>query len=103
MTYQQAAIPVVDPATFGAVRERVSNAFAASQVNEFMRSLERASMRIREFEAVLEKGLLGGETAAAYSQLTDGDQGQIRELYLASLEQVAPELRSRYFKLYAYY
>ena len=30
-------------------------------------------------------------------------QGQIRELYLASLEKVPVELRDKYFKLYAYY
>ena len=41
-------------------------------------------------------------TAAEYGSLTNGDQGQIREFYLASLEQVSPELRSRFFKLYAY-
>jgi hypothetical protein len=52
---------------------------------------------------VLTKGLLGASTAAEYKGLGDADQGQIRELYLASLERVAPELRQRFFKLYAYY
>jgi hypothetical protein len=35
--------------------------------------------------------------------LGNADQGQIREFYLASLEKVAPEVRQRFFKLYAYY
>ena len=40
---------------------------------------------------------------AQYRKLSPSDQGQIRELYLASLEQVALPLRDRFFKLYAYY
>ena len=38
-----------------------------------------------------------------YQQLGNADQGQIREFYLASLERVPPELRQKFFKLYAYY
>ena len=52
---------------------------------------------------MLNAGKLGVSTTDAYNKLTDGDQGQIREFYLASLEKVAPSLRYRYFKLYAYY
>jgi hypothetical protein len=52
---------------------------------------------------VLNGGKLGVNAAAEYQKLTDGDQGQIREFYLASLEQVEPSLRDKYFKLYAYY
>ena len=48
-------------------------------------------------------GILGALTAAEYNRLGNGDQGQIREFYLASLEKVAPELRTKFFKLYAYY
>ena len=47
------------------------------------------------------KGILGAETE--YGRLGIGDQGLIREFYLASREQVAPELRAKFFKLYAYY
>ena len=57
----------------------------------------------RDFEDVLRKGNLGASAAAEYSRLGNADQGQIRELYLASLERVAPELREKFFKLYAYY
>ena len=102
-TYQQAAIPVTDPETFSAVREAVSGSFASSRVGDFLKSLDRSSLRIRDFETVLSKGILGPRTAAEYARLTPADQGQIREFYLASLEQVAPELRNRFFKLYAYY
>ena len=102
-TYQQAAIPITDPQNFSAVREAVSGSFASSRVGEFLKSLDRSSVRIRDFEKVVSKGMLGPSTAAEYARLPAADQGQIREIYLASVEQVAPELRNRFFKLYAYY
>ncbi len=102
-SYQQAGIPVSDPTLFGAVHGAVSRAFSTAQVSDFLRSLDRASLRVREFEAVLGKGLLGGQTEAEYGRMTAGDQGQIREFYLHALEEVAPELRQRFFRLYAYY
>ena len=102
-TYQQAVIPVADPETFGAVRTAIDTGFSSARVAEFLRSIDRSGLRIREFESVLTRGLLGPETAGQYARLGDADQGQIRELYLAALEQVSPELRNRFFKLYAYY
>ena len=102
-TYQQAGIPVSDPTRFQAVHGSIARAFSAGEISQFLRSLDRASVRVREFEAVLGKGLLGGSAEAEYSGLTPGDQGQIREFYLHALEEVAPELRQRFFKLYAYY
>jgi hypothetical protein len=35
--------------------------------------------------------------------LSNGDQGQIREFYLASVEKVELKLRDKHFKIYAYY
>ena len=102
-TYQQAILAIQDPDTFRLVRESIASAFSPSRAAEFLKSVERASLRIRHFEDVLGKGLLGASTAAEYGQLQPGDQGQIRELYLASLEHVSLDLRDRYFKLYAYY
>ncbi len=52
---------------------------------------------------ILRKGVLGATTVGEYNRLGNADQGQIREFYLASLEHVAPELREKFFKLYAYY
>ena len=52
---------MTDPASFARVREAVVQAFSAAKAAEFLRSLDRASARIREFEAVLAKGLLGAE------------------------------------------
>ena len=101
--YEQPVLPVSDPQTFNAVKGAIEASFAAGHVAEFLKSLERSKLRIREFEVVLGKGILGPKTAAEYNRLSNGDQGQIRELYLASLEQVAPELREKFFRLYAYY
>ena len=101
--YQQPVLPISDPQTFNAVKGAIEASFSSGHVAEFLKSLERSKLRIRDFEDVLGKGNLGANTAAEYSRLGNADQGQIRELYLASLEQVAPELREKFFKLYAYY
>jgi hypothetical protein len=102
-TYQQPILPISDPQTFGVVRSAIESSFASSRVADFLKSLERSKLRIRDFETVLGKGVLGKATTAEYSRLDNSDQGQIRELYLASLERVTPELREKFFKLYAYY
>jgi len=101
--YQQPVLSIVDPQTFNVVKSAVESSFSAGHVAEFLKSLERSKLRIRDFEDVLSKGNLGASTAAEYKRLGNADQGQIRELYLASLERIAPELREKFFKLYAYY
>ena len=101
--HEQAVIPVADPEAFGAVRSSIETAFSAARVGDFLKSVGRAGLRIRDFELVLRKGLLGPAVAAQYDALGNGDQGQIREFYLASLEKVAPELRAKFLKLYSYY
>jgi hypothetical protein len=101
--YQQPVLPISDPQTFHAVKSAIEASFSAGRVADFLKSLERSKLRIRDFEDVLGKGNLGASTAAEYHRLGNADQGQIRELYLASLERVAPELREKFFKLYAYY
>jgi hypothetical protein len=58
---------------------------------------------VRDFEGLLRRGLLGATTAEAYQALGNSDRGQARELYLSLVEKVAPELRSRFLKVYAYY
>jgi hypothetical protein len=101
--HEQAVIPVADPEAFAAVRAAIQTAFSPATVKDFLTSIQRAGLRIRDFELVLRKGLLGVPTVNRYGHLGNGDQGQIREFYLASLEKVVPELRAKFFKLYAYY
>ena len=100
---EQGAIPVTDPENYDAVYTAIETAFSAAKVKDFLGSMQRAGLRIRDFELVLRKGILGAATASEYDALGNGDQGLIREFYLASLEKVAPELRVKFFKLYAYY
>jgi hypothetical protein len=101
--YERPAMGIVDQPNFGAVKAAIEAAFSAARVEGFFKSLERPGLRIRDFEVVLKAGKLGAETAAQYGRLSNGDQGQIREFYLASLERVDLALRDRFFKLYAYY
>ena len=101
--FQQATIPIENPAVFEPVKAAIETSFAAAGVGKFLKRVEQAKLRVRNFEQVLEQGLLGDATKVSYAQLGDSDRGQIRELYLRSVEQVAPELRGKYLKVYAYY
>ncbi|HEV2618676.1 MAG TPA: hypothetical protein VGU23_01935 [Acidobacteriaceae bacterium] len=101
--HQQAEIPVADPGAFGAVRSAIEAAFSSTKIHDFLQSIQRAGLRIRDFEGVLRKGTLGSRTAAQYNALGHADQGQIREYYLATLETVRADLRAKFYKLYAYY
>ncbi len=101
--FDQPVLQIGDPKAYGAVHSAIASSFSSGNVAGFLKSLERAGMRIRGFEKVLDKGLLGAETRADYAKLGNADQGQIREFYLASLEQVPADLRNKFFKLYAYY
>jgi hypothetical protein len=101
--FEQPILPIADPQSFGAVHAAIESSFSAARINDFMKSLSRAGLRIRDFETVLAKGLLGDKAKAQYTGLGNADQGQIREFYLASLEQVPADIREKFFKLYAYY
>ncbi len=101
--FQQATIPIENPAVFEPVKAAIEASFAAPGVEKFLKRVEHAKLRVRNFDQVLEQGLLGEAAKLGYAQLGDSDRGQIRELYLWSVEQVAPELRGKYLKVYAYY
>jgi hypothetical protein len=101
--YERPAMNIVDATTFADVKQAIATAFAPGNVEKFLQSVARAGERIRDFEAVVQGGLLGKETAVQYGKLSNGDQGQIREFYLASVEKVELKLRDKHFKIYAYY
>jgi len=52
---------------------------------------------------VLEQALAGEKAKDLYSALTLNDQAQMKEFYLSRIEEVAPELRAKFHKLYQYY
>jgi hypothetical protein len=101
--FEQPVMPVQNEAVFLDVKSAIEGAFAPASAEKFLKQIGSAGLRARSFESVLAHGLLGKTTSAAYHQLEAGDQGQIREFYLHSVEQVAPELRAKFLKVYAYY
>ncbi|HTX41090.1 MAG TPA: hypothetical protein VMD25_04625 [Acidobacteriaceae bacterium] len=101
--FEQAAIAIQDEATFGAVRHAMDEAFSSPQVERFLRRVAGARLRVRQFEAVLAHGFLGAQAQQGYAALGDADRGQVREQYLRRVEQVAPEVRHKFFRLYASY
>ena len=101
--YEQAVLHVHDQKTFAEVQDGLDRAFSPAQIAGFLRSVQRAKLRARQFEAVLAAGLLGADLSAKYAALGDSDRGQIRERYLSLIEHVDPALRSKFLKVYAYY
>jgi hypothetical protein len=101
--FEQAVLPIQDEATYAAVRQALDKAFAPGEVASFLGQVSRARLRARQFEAILASGLLGKAAPAQYARLGDSDRGHVREEYLSMVERVAPELRAKYLKVYAYY
>ena len=101
--FEQAAIAVQDEKTYAALHSQIDAKFAASDVEVFLNRVKRSKLRIRDFEGVLNRGLLGKEAIALYGGLPVSDQGLTRERYLRLVEKVPADLRQRYLKVYAYY
>jgi len=101
--FQQATIPIQNEKTFADVKQAIEAAFGPSQVEQFLRKVSGAKLGVRQFEQVLSRGFLGRQTPQNYAALGASDQGQIREYYLRKVEQVAPELRQKYFRVYTSY
>lgn len=101
--FVQTVLPVEDEVHFAAVKASLEPLFNSGNVGGFLKRVQRSKLRVRDFEGLLRRGLLGATTAEAYQALGNSDRGQARELYLSLVEKVAPELRSRFLKVYAYY
>ena len=112
MAFDQAAIKVEKEKEFGDLKSAVTTAFSRENVQKFLKRVSSAGIRIRDFELILAKGVFEqiegaiakGESAQAlYSSLTVTDQGQLKEFYLFKIEDVSPELRAKFQKIYQYY
>jgi hypothetical protein len=103
MKFEQAAIAVQDQQGYAELHARIDAAFDAHDVEVFLSRVGKSKLRIRDFEGVLTRGLLGKEAAGVYQALPVSDQALTRERYLQQVEAVPPELRQRYLKVYAYY
>jgi hypothetical protein len=101
--FEQAAIAVQDQQGYARLHALIDAAFDPRDVDVLLNKVTRAKLRIRDFETVLGRGFLGKEAVGLYQALPVSDQGLTRERYLWLVEQVALELRRRYFKAYAYY
>jgi hypothetical protein len=101
--FEQAAIAVRDEQGYAQLHALIDTAFDTRDVEVFLNRVAKSKLRIRDYEGVLRRGLLGKEAVALYEALPVSDQGLTRERYLRLVEAVQQNLREKYFKIYAYY
>jgi hypothetical protein len=101
--FEQAGIAVTDEQGYAKLHALIDSAFDARDVEVFLNRVRKAKLRVRDYEAILERGLLGKDAIGLYKALPVSDQALTRERYLRLVEKVPVELRQRYLKLYAYY
>ncbi len=101
--FEQAPIAVRNEEGFAQLHRLIDEAFDARDVEVLLNRVIRFKLRIRDFEEVMKRGLLGKDAVGLYAALPVSDQALTRERYLRLVEAVAPELRQRYFRAYAYY
>jgi hypothetical protein len=101
--FEQAVFAVQNEQQFQQMAARIDQSLAANRADLFLASVAGKKLRIRHFEQVLAKGLMGKDAPALYNSLPISDQSLIREKYLEAIEKVPGELRQRFLKLYAYY
>ena len=101
--FEQAGIAVRDEQGYTQLHALIDAVFDSRDVEVFLERVSKSKMRIRDYEGVLKKGYLGKEAIGLYASLPVSDQGLTRERYLRLVEAVSPDLRQRYFRIYAYY
>jgi hypothetical protein len=111
--FEQAGIKIEKHAEFAALRQSIERLLSAALIEKFFKKIQKSDIRIREFEAVLSKRLMeqadenlaksGQSAQALYDALTMTDKAQMREFYLTKIEEVNPEVRARFQKIYRYY
>jgi hypothetical protein len=101
--FEQAVFAVQNEQGFQQLAQRIDAAFAVNRADLFLASVANKRLRVRQFEQILDKGLLGKDSPELYKALPVSDQALIREKYLARIEKVPTELRQRFLKIYAYY
>jgi hypothetical protein len=110
VAFEQATIKVEKVEEFGKLQAAVEEAFSPEKVRKFLKGLQRARIRVRDFDAVVVTMALEAVTGRAdfrarklYNDLPVSDQAQMREFYLSKLEGVDVALRHQFKKLYQYY
>ena len=111
--FEQAPVKVEREKEFGELKAALQRVFARERVEKFLRQLDKGNLKARDFEKILDKGLIeavdqdlaksGHSARQLYDSLALPDQGLIREFYLSSIDQVESEPRRKYQKLFTYY
>jgi hypothetical protein len=110
--FEQATIKVEKEKEFGELKSAIVTAFSPENVQKFLKRVSNAGVRVRDLDSILAKGLFeqiegvlasGQRAQALYSSLTVTDQAQMKEFYLSKIEEVTPELRAKFPKIYQYY
>ena len=101
--FEKAEIAVQNAEAFETLKTQIVDALTTN-AERFLSGAASRSIDARQFERMLDAGLLDGQKRGKelYGQLTLSDQGLIRELYLTKVEEVQPELRRKYSKVYRY-
>ena len=111
MAFEQATIKVEKEKEFAELKAAITRAFIPASVEQYLKKIAKAGLRIRDFDSVLAKGVLeqvgalekGQSAKALYEALPVTDRAQMKEFYLSKIEEVGPELRAKYHKIYQYY
>ena len=109
MAFEQATIKVEKEKEFEELKAAIHRAFAPESIEKYLKKVASAGLRIRDFDSVLTKGIveqagaLSGSAKDLYAALSLTDQAQMKEFYLSKIEEVGPELRAKFHKLYQYY
>jgi hypothetical protein len=108
--FEQATIKVAKEKEFGELKGAINRAFAPESVQKYLKRVASAGIRVRDFDSVLAKGILeqvgsltGSKAKDLYLALTLTDQAQMKEFYLSRIEEVGPDLRAKFQKIYQYY
>jgi DNA-binding XRE family transcriptional regulator len=111
VVFEQATIKIEKEKEFEELKTAITRAFSSGSVQKFLKRIAGAGIRVRDFDSVLAKRLLeqqgsiekGKSAQSLYGSLTVTDQAQMKEFYLSKLEEVGPELRAKFQKIYQYY
>jgi hypothetical protein len=112
MAFEQATIKVEKEKEFGELKRAIVRVFSPETVQQYLKRVASAGLRVRDFDLLLAKGVFeqiegalaaGSRTQDLYSALTVSDKAQIKEFYLFKVEEVDPELRAKFHKIYQYY
>ena len=101
--FEQATIAVRDEQGYARLHALIDAAFDPRDIEVFLNKVAKARLRVRDYEGILMRGLLGKDAIGLYEALPVSDQGLTRERFLRLVEAVTLDLRQRYLKVYAYY